>query len=186
MHESFPGNTSMRAVDSQDARSTGVKESTYMHPVFVIGTALWGLALAGCGTSPPSGASAVDAPAFCTLYRATNDIVDTAFAQITPAASAQTVQSALDTIVTQFKAVVDASPPATIKIDLQTMHTSMVQAQGQLAAVGYRIAQLPGGPPAVNNPEFGAAARNVANWGHTNCGTPPQTGSSPSSPGPTR
>lgn len=135
-----------------------------VHPVLAV---LLGLALAGCATSPPSSTSAADT--FCTVYRATNDTVDTAYAQITQTASAQTVQSALDTIVAQLKTAVDASPPEAIKSDLQTMHTATAEARDQLAAVGYNLAQLPGGPPAVNNPEFETSARKVLQWGQTHC-----------------
>jgi outer membrane murein-binding lipoprotein Lpp len=161
-----------------------MKESTMRkHTVFAATTVLSGLVLAGCANSS---ATTDSIPSFCTLYRTTNDQLDAAYAQITQHASPQTVHSALDTIVAQLRTALDASPPESVKSDLQTMYTAMVQAQGQLAAVNYEVAQLPGGPPAVDNPQFSEAARNITRWGNTNCGTPLQGASSPSSPDPTR
>ncbi|MGH3765633.1 MAG: hypothetical protein ACRDS0_24950 [Pseudonocardiaceae bacterium] len=73
----------------------------------------------------------------------------------------------------------DSSPPAEIKNDLQTVYNTVVEAERQLAAVSFSITQLPSGPPATKNPNFQQAAKNVAQWAHSNCGTRLQTESSP-------
>ncbi len=146
---------------------------------------VFGLTLVSCGTSSASGTAPASTSSYCTVYRATTGKIDAAYGQITPTANAETVHSAFDTIVAQFKTAMNSSPPAAIKNDLQAVHNAVVEAERQLAAVSYNLTQLPDGPPAINNPEFQRAARNITQWAKTNCSTPLPTGSAPPV-GPTR
>lgn len=137
-------------------------------------TVLLGLTLGACGTSSTSGsAPAGSTSAFCTVYQPADDKVGAAADQINPSASPQTVQAALDTIVSQAEVVLDASPSPAVKDDLQTFYNAVVEARSQVAAVDYDIAQLPGGAPAVRDPKFHEAAKAIEEWARTHCATPP-------------
>ena len=82
------------------------------------------------------------------------------------------MQAALDTIVSEAKVVLDASPSTAVQDDLQTFYNAVVEASSQVAAVDYNIAKLPGGAPAVRDPKFQEAAQAIEEW-RANRGTLP-------------
>jgi hypothetical protein len=126
-------------------------------------------ALVGCGSATSSGASST--AGFCDTYRPIKAKVNAARDQMNATPSSQTLQASFNTIVTQVKIGLDASPPAAIKGDIQTFYDAVVKTQSQLAAVGYDGTKLQE-PLALQDPKSQQAGNAVDQWSHVNCGTP--------------
>jgi hypothetical protein len=139
----------------------------------IVAAVLLACALAGCGSgAPPPGASS---PAvFCDTFRPVRAKVNAARDQINATPSSQTLQESFNTIATQVKIGLDASPPTEVKGDIQTFYDAVVATQSQLAAIGYDITKL-ATPLTLQDPQAQQAGEAIEKWANVHCGTPLST-----------
>ncbi len=139
--------------------------------------------LAGCG-SGDGGTAAQSVAAFCKAVRAPNAEIKAAGDQLDPEAPAQVLKQAVDTLVTQTKRILDDVPPTDIRPAIQRTHDSFVELRDELAANNYSVFNSQGGPPALQDPNFGKAASDLDAYLAQHCGIPAPDRGSPQQPGP--